>query len=62
MAKQLKNMLGIAAASAAVGAIASALFTPKSGREMRDTIKDKVKTGKDSAAEKIGNAKDKVTD
>lgn len=39
----MRKMAGIAALSAAAGAVAAAMFTPKSGRDMRNSLKGKAK-------------------
>ncbi len=49
----MKKMAGIAAISAAAGAVAAVMLTPKSGRELRSSAKGK-------AQELRGKAKDKL--
>ena len=51
------RLAGVAAISAAVGALAAVMLTPKSGHELREGIADKAGEMKDKAKEKI----DKVT-
>ena len=59
--KQQKNVglvAGVAAASAVAGAVAATMLTPKSGRELRDDIKDKAH----EASDKLKNKSEVVTD
>lgn len=51
----MKKMAGVAAISAAAGAVAAAMFTPKSGRELRSRLRGK-------AQEVKGKAKGKIED
>lgn len=62
MAKSMKTLFGIAAASAAAGAVASMFLSPKSGREMRESVKGKIKNGKEAASDKISSVKEKISD
>ena len=48
-------------AGVVIGSVMTALFTPSSGKEMRNTIKSRIDTIKDDtkeAAEKVGNEVD----
>lgn len=49
----LGKYAGIAAISAAAGALATVMLTPKSGREMREEIKDKAAEAKDKTQNKL---------
>jgi gas vesicle protein len=55
----IRKMAGIAAFSAAAGAVAAAMFTPKSGRDLRSSLRGKARDVKDKAKGKIEEAKDK---
>jgi gas vesicle protein len=49
----MKKMAGIAALSAAAGAFATAMLTPKSGRDLRNHIKGKASQVADKAQDKL---------
>lgn len=53
----LSRMAGIAAISAAAGALTAVMLTPKSGRELRSNIKGKAEDAHDKVEDKL----DKVT-
>ena len=49
----MRKVAGIAAFSAAAGAVAAAMFTPKSGRDMRSSLRGKAKEIKGKAKDKL---------
>ncbi len=53
----LKKTAGIAALSAVAGAVAGMMLTPKSGRDMRNSMKGKVHDMKDKTKQKIDKVK-----
>ena len=49
----IRKVAGIAAFSAAAGAIAAAMFTPKSGRDMRSSLRGRAHNMKEKAKDKL---------
>lgn len=56
------QIAGIAALSAAVGALTAMLFTPRRGNELRHGIGRRTGEAKDTLMEKIHSKKDELTD
>ena len=56
----LGKMAGIAALSAAAGAVAAAMLTPKSGRELRGNIKNKAHDLSNKAKDEVDKVDKKV--
>jgi gas vesicle protein len=56
------QLAGIAALSAAIGAITAMLFTPRTGSEARSGIKRRAMHGKDAMIDKIHSKKDEMSD
>lgn len=56
------QLAGIAALSAAIGAITAMLVTPRTGSEARSGIKRRAIHGKDSVMDKIHSQKDDIAD
>jgi gas vesicle protein len=54
----MKKIAGIAAISAAAGAAAAAMFTPKSGRELRNKLRGKAREIGGKAKSKLENHTD----
>lgn len=53
----MKKMAGLAAISAVAGAVTAMILTPKSGRELRDKMKDKAEEVGGKAKEKLDEIK-----
>ena len=56
----LGMIAGVAAFSAVAGAVAAAMLTPKSGRELRGHIKGKAETMRDKAKDTLDKTTDKI--
>lgn len=56
------GFLAGAATGAVIGAAAGLLFAPKSGKELQETVKEKVASSKDQDGESSGGAMDQVKD
>lgn len=56
------QIAGIAALSAAIGAITAMLFTPRAGTEMRQGIKRKAAQGKETMMDKIHGKKEDIAE
>jgi gas vesicle protein len=53
----LSKYASVAAISAAAGALAALMLSPKSGRELRQNIKGKAKEARDEAQDKLDKVK-----
>ena len=67
MSGKSTNALGLVAVAALIGAAVALLFAPKSGEELRSDIRNKAKSAKNTATDKleetgeaVGDAKDAV--
>jgi len=56
------QIAGIAALSAAIGAVTAMLFTPRTGNETRAGIKRRAAHGKDIMMDKMHSKKDEMSD
>lgn len=56
------QIVGIAALSAAIGAIAAMLFTPRTGSQARNGIKRRALHGKDTVMDKMHSKKENIVD
>jgi len=52
----MKKIAGVAAISAAAGAVAAVMFTPKSGRDLRSSLRGKAKDLGNKAKGKLDDA------
>jgi len=56
------QLAGIAALSAAIGAMTAMLFTPRTGEQVRHGIGRRARHGKEAMMDKMHSAKDETTD
>ena len=62
MSGKSANALGLVAVAALVGAAVALLFAPKSGEELRSDIRNKAKSAKDTATDKLEETGEAVSE